>query len=92
MKHGEYKTPGGKLVIVDFKVESGLIAHMQINGDFFLEPAEALQAINASLEGAAANLDEQEYSALIRDGLPAGTEMIGFDPEGIAVAIRRALQ
>lgn len=92
MKHGEYKKPGGKLVIVDFKVESGLIAHMQVNGDFFLEPAEALQAINASLDGAATNLGKHEYSALIRKGLPAGTEMIGFDPEGIAVAISRALR
>lgn len=79
-------------MIVDFKVESRLIAHMQVNGDFFLEPAEALQAINASLEGAGTDLGEQEYAALIRAGLPARTEMIGFDPEGIAIAIRRALR
>jgi lipoate-protein ligase A len=92
MRHGEYKTPGGKLVIVDFRVDSGRIDGMQVNGDFFLEPAEALTAINASLEGADVNLSETALAQLISDQLPAGTEMIGFSPEGIAIAIRRALQ
>jgi lipoate-protein ligase A len=92
MRHGEYKTPGGKLVIVDFSVDGGRITGMQVNGDFFLEPAESLADINAALEGADAASTEAELAQRIHDGLPASTQMIGFSPEGIAIAIRRALQ
>ena len=38
--HGEYKTPGGKLVVVDFDVIDGRIRNMKISGDFFLYPEE----------------------------------------------------
>lgn len=92
MKHGEYKTPGGKLVIVDFGVTDGLIRNMQINGDFFLEPPEALGALNASLEDVHVDTDEQALADLIAAAVPAGAELIGFDPTGIAIAVRRALQ
>ncbi len=91
MKHGEYKTPGGKLVIVDFDVSDDSIHNMQINGDFFLEPAEALDALNASLEGAAVNSSEQELADRVAAAVPAGAQLIGFDPAGIAIAIKRAL-
>ena len=36
--HGEYKVPGGKLVVVDFTVVDGRFSGVQISGDFFLEP------------------------------------------------------
>jgi lipoate-protein ligase A len=92
MRHGEYKTPGGKLVIVDFSVADNAITGMQVNGDFFLEPAEALTEINAALEGASVDLDEDGLAQLIHRRLPEGTQMIGFSPEGIAIAITRALR
>ena len=40
--HGEYKVPGGKLVVADFDVVDGVLAHVSLSGDFFLEPDEAL--------------------------------------------------
>lgn len=89
--HGEYKTPGGKLVIVDFDVTDGRIQQMQINGDFFLEPAEVLELLNASLEGASTQASEAELAELVTAAIPADAELIGFTPEGIATAIRRAL-
>ena len=92
MKHGEYKTPGGKLVIVDFDVTNNLIHNMQINGDFFLEPAEALSALNESLENFDATATEQELADRITAAVPQEAELIGFNPTGIAIAIRRALQ
>ncbi len=91
MEHGEYKTPGGKLVIVDFEVQDGVIRNMQINGDFFLEPAEALGDLNSSLEGAAVDASEEELARRVREAIPAGAELLGFGPDGIAIAIRRAL-
>ena len=49
--HGEYKMPGGKLVVVDLEVRDGRLAAVQVSGDFFLEPDSALGAINHALEG-----------------------------------------
>ncbi|MDQ0987996.1 hypothetical protein QFZ71_005279 [Streptomyces sp. V2I9] len=50
--HGEYKVPGGKLVVVDLDVEGGALRNVRVAGDFFLEPDEAILAIDAGLEGA----------------------------------------
>ena len=49
--HGEYKVPGGKLVVADFDVVDDALAHVSLSGDFFLEPDEALADINAALTG-----------------------------------------
>ena len=49
--HGEYKVPGGKLVVADLEVRDGRLADVRISGDFFLEPPEALDAINRGLNG-----------------------------------------
>ena len=48
--HGEYKVPGGKLVVADVEVRDGRLADVRISGDFFLEPPEALEAINRGLD------------------------------------------
>lgn len=50
--HGEYKVPGGKLVVVDLDVEDGVLRNVRVAGDFFLEPDEAILSINGALEGA----------------------------------------
>lgn len=88
--HGEYKTPGGKLVVVDLEVYTGRLARVQVSGDFFLEPEEALDRINAALEGLPATSDEAEIAQAVRQ-MTAHAEMIGFSPEAIAVAVKRAL-
>lgn len=47
--HGEYKIPGGKLVVVDCEAEDGVLRNVRISGDFFLEPDEALTRITGAL-------------------------------------------
>jgi lipoate-protein ligase A len=89
--HGEYKVPGGKLVVVDLEVADGTIAIAQVSGDFFLEPDSALDAINAALRGLPADAGEALLAAAVRLGLPPGTTLFGVTPEGVAVAVRRAL-
>ena len=89
--HGEYKTPGGKLVVVDLTVQNGHLSNVEVSGDFFLEPPEALDQIVAALEGASSQADEAELARLIQSGLPEGAELIGFDAESVAVAVRRAI-
>lgn len=89
--HGEYKVPGGKLVVADLQVDGGALAHVSISGDFFLEPPEALAEIDRALTGLSAQASEAEIALAVALALPRGTEMFGFSPEAVAVAVRRAL-
>ncbi|MBX7102847.1 MAG: hypothetical protein K1X57_02120 [Gemmataceae bacterium] len=90
-RHGEFKVPGGKLVVADFDVTDGRLSGVRITGDFFLYPDSALADINAALEGASASADPDVWSGLIRDRLPAEVEMLGFGPADVATAIARGL-
>ncbi|MET9426583.1 lipoate--protein ligase family protein [Streptomyces sp. NPDC003036] len=89
--HGEYKVPGGKLITVDLDAEDGVLRRVRVAGDFFLEPDDALDAIDRALEGAPADTDASGLAARIDAALPPGTEMFGLTSEGIGVAVRRAL-
>lgn len=89
--HGEFKVPGGKLVVVDFEVIDGLIQNFRLSGDFFLEPDEALDTINAAVEGLTPNNTIDEFAAAIRAKLPQEVHLLGFTPESVGVAIRRAM-
>ncbi|GAA1359686.1 lipoate--protein ligase family protein [Streptomyces beijiangensis] len=89
--HGEYKVPGGKLVVVDVDVRDGALRNVRVAGDFFLEPDEAILAIDRALEGAPSDTDAAGLAARVEAALPAGTTMYGLTSDGIAVAVRRAL-
>ena len=89
--HGEYKTPGGKLVVVDFQVEDGALAEVMVSGDFFLYPEDALGDLTAALEGVSVELSESEIAEKVRFGLRQEAHLLGSSPEGIATAVRRAL-
>jgi lipoate-protein ligase A len=89
--HGEYKVPGGKLVVVDLEVVDGLISGFRLAGDFFLEPDTALEAIDAAVNGLPAESDSKAIAAAVKQALPEGALLLGFSPEAVAVAVRRAL-
>ena len=89
--HGEYKVPGGKLVVVDLDVVDDTIINFRLAGDFFLEPDDALGAINAAVTGLPASTDAAGLAAAVRAALPAQAVLLGFSPEAVAVAIRRSL-
>lgn len=77
--------------MVDFDVQDGRLANVQVTGDFFLYPEEALEPIRSSLEGLSALADEDEVRRQVRDALPAGATMVGFSPSAIAIAVQRGL-
>ena len=89
--HGEYKVPGGKLVVVDLDVVDGRLAGVRLSGDFFLEPDDALEAIDAALTGLDAGADTAEIAGRVRSALPPGAVLLGFTPEAVATTVRRAV-
>ncbi len=89
--HGEFKTPGGKLVVVDVEVTDGRLAEVEVSGDFFLYPDDALADITGALEGMDVALDVDQMAADVRAGLRPEAELLGTSPEAIATAVRRAL-
>ncbi|HEV7184836.1 MAG TPA: lipoate--protein ligase family protein, partial [Leifsonia sp.] len=89
--HGEYKVPGGKLVVVDLDVVDGKLTNFHLAGDFFLEPDSALEAIDRSVNGLSAESSAADITAAVKGALPEGAILLGFSPEGVAVAIRRSL-
>jgi lipoate-protein ligase A len=89
--HGEYKTPNGKLVAVDFEVEDGVLRNVQLSGDFFLHPEEALADITNALEGLSIDLSETEIAGRVWAAMPRDAELLGSSPDAIGAAVRRAL-
>lgn len=90
--HGEYKMPGGKLVVADFEVRDGKLTRVRISGDFFLEPDSALTQIDVALEGLPANAGDKHHAAVLQAALGPNVRMYGISPEAIAVAVQRALE
>ncbi len=90
--HGEFKVPGGKLVVVDLEVAHGKIEQFRLAGDFFLEPDSALEAINGAVNGLAVEAEPATIVAAITAALPAGAILLGFSADAVATTIRRALQ
>jgi lipoate-protein ligase A len=89
--HGEYKVPGGKLVVVDLEIEDDRISRFRLAGDFFLEPDTALDDIDAAVNGLPAESDATAIAAAVREALPDGAQLLGFTPEAVGTAVRRAL-
>ncbi|MGZ0712513.1 lipoate--protein ligase family protein (plasmid) [Coraliomargarita sp. W4R53] len=89
--HGEYKVPGGKLVVVDLEERDGRIAEFRLAGDFFLEPDDALADINRAVNGLPVETDVTAIATAVRAALPEGAQLLGFTPESVGTAVRRAL-
>jgi len=90
--HGEYKTPGGKLVRVDLEVRDDVLRDIVVSGDFFLYPEEALADITGSLDGLPVALSDDEIATRVAAAIPAGTEWLGSSPRALAIAVGRALR
>ncbi len=89
--HGEYKMPGGKLVVIDLEVRAGRLANVQLSGDFFLEPDGVLHVIDAALDGLEANLPQAAMTRAIEAAIPATAMLYGISPDAVATAVQRAL-
>lgn len=88
---GEFKVPGGKLVAVDVVTADGVITEAFVSGDFFLEPDEALEDINDALVGLSSTASVADLAAAIESRLSDDVRMLGFGPDSVGIAVRRAL-
>ena len=89
-RRGEFKTPGGKLIAVEFDIASGNLHDVVVTGDFFLYPEEALPLLSGALEDQPATLPESEYAARVQSAI-ADVELLGASPEALACAVMRAI-
>ncbi len=89
--HGEYKVPGGKLVVADLAVIDGRLADVQISGDFFLEPDSALAMIDSALCGLPRDVSKDGIGDALRAAISPEVAMYGLSIEAIAIAVGRAL-
>lgn len=88
--HGEYKVPGGKLVVADVAVRDGRMLKVQISGDFFLEPDALLADIDRALIGLPVDAGESVFSVAVEKAM-TGAQAYGITAQGVAVAVVRAL-
>ncbi len=89
--HGEYKVPGGKLVVVDLNVSDGILRDVSVSGDFFLDPDEALELINAALTGMPAEASASQLADAVTAAMPPEAVLFGFSAAAVAITVRRAL-
>lgn len=89
--HGEYKMPGGKLVVADLRSRDGKLDGVRISGDFFLDPDSALDVMDAALNGHPVTATAQALAESVRAALADDVSMYGVSPDAIAMAVRRAL-
>jgi lipoate-protein ligase A len=91
-RRGEFKTPGGKLIAVEFDVVDGELRNVVVTGDFFLYPEDALPVLTRALDNTSASLTEEDYATNIRTALDSRAELVGSSPEALASAVLRALR
>lgn len=86
------KVEGGKLLRVKIKADE-YINDIQISGDFFLHPEDAIQQIEQNLRSLHRDTTPEEITARINSTLAKenGT-FIGLSPEDLAETIVEAFQ
>ncbi|WP_435096587.1 hypothetical protein [Halarchaeum sp. P4] len=87
--HGEssVKVPNGKLVRASVTYEAH-VQSVEIRGDFFLEPPEALAALERAVEGLPRDAPHEEFAQAV-DAVEA--TLVGFDADDVATAVREAM-
>ena len=85
------KVPGGKLVSVKLTFDKS-IEKIQILGDFFINPEEALAEIEKSISGASISEGKEGIATRVARAAHLNhAEFIGVTPDSIAEAIFLAI-
>lgn len=87
----ELKVPGGKLLRADVQYEDK-ITDVELHGDFFIYPEDALDDIEAAFTGLPVAFNEDEAVNSIINNLEDTVELVGFEPKHVAQVVDRAVQ
>lgn len=85
---GSVKVPDGKLVRVTATFDDTIEA-VRITGDFFLEPPDAREELEAAIEGHSVDVTREELIEAIET---VDAHLIGFGPADLAVATLEAIR
>lgn len=85
------KSQGGKLFRVKFNLTNNIIINLQITGDFFIYPENALEIIERELEGC--DLDYEKIVKTFEETTQLNKiSVIGFTAKDLANAIKGATE
>ena len=88
-RRSQRKVPDGKLVRVDAVCEQHIITSIQITGDFFVHPEEALFSIERELNMLGLTGNEEDLARKVSSIVLAnGATLIGFGADDIAHLLR----
>lgn len=88
MPYAEFKAPKG-VIRVELELSGGRISSIELTGDFFMYPEEALEKLEEKLEGAA--VDEDELLSKVEEFYGStGADTPGLEPEHWVAAITEA--
>lgn len=83
------KIPQGKLVRVSIEFDGDILKTIQISGDFFMHPEEALVLLEEALKGVniadAGNVIEEVINK-------NNVELVGFSPADLVEILKTAMQ
>lgn len=82
------KVEDGKLVKINLEYDD-TITRVQLRGDFFLEPPEALKKIENKINGLPIETGREELAEKIDE---VDARFIGFEPVHVAEAVEKAVR
>ena len=72
---------------------NGVIESVQISGDFFLHPEEAIKELEGLLSGINAGMEEAAISSLLEEAIKSKSiEMIGISASDVARVLKKAIE
>lgn len=86
----EMKVPNGKLLRADVRAADTIEA-VELHGDFFIYPEEALNDIEDALIGAPQDSTADDLERQVRQALDENTELVGFQPVHVAEVVQKTL-
>lgn len=87
MRGASKKVENGKLVNIELEA-SDTIQNVNIRGDFFIEPPQALDALESRLEGLSVDAERSEYMEALS---MVDADLIGFDRDVLIDLVFEAL-
>jgi len=87
-----YRAPGGKTIRVCIDAEGSTAKKIVFTGDFFMDPGEALDELNAMFEEA--SLGREEAKRRVKEFFASRKEisLLGAAPEDFVEALDKAFQ